>query len=74
MSFLDDDEDLDDIDDDEYVDAVKMERLRRAELQSRRMTVQQYMEFSGARGVSFAKGAKVTFCGLAKQQHTFNPC
>lgn len=59
MSFLDDDEDLDDIDDDEYVDAVKMERLRRAELQSRRMTVQQYMEFSGARGVSFAKGAKV---------------
>ena len=45
-----------DNDDDDYVDAVKMERLKRAELQSRRMSVQQYLEFAGARGVSFGRG------------------
>ena len=49
---------MDDLDE-EGVDAVKLERLRRAELQSRRMSVPQYMEFSGARAVSFGKGAKV---------------
>jgi len=54
LSYLDGDDDLDDVDDD-YVDGVKMERLRRAEIQSRRMSVQQYMEFTGARGVSFGK-------------------
>ena len=43
------------------VDLVKLERLRRAEMQSRRMSVQQYMEFSEARGVSFGKKAKVSF-------------
>lgn len=46
-------------DDDDSVDVVKMERLRRAEMQSRRMSVQQYMEFAEARGVSFVKQPKV---------------
>ena len=51
-------EEMDDLDE-EGGDPVKLERLRRAELQSRRMSVPQYMEFSGARAVSFGKGAKV---------------
>lgn len=50
-------EEMDDLDE-EGGDPVKLERLRRAELQSRRMSVPQYMEFSGARAVSFGKGAK----------------
>jgi len=45
-------------DDDEDVDVVKMERLKRVEAMSRRLSVQQYLEFTEARAVTFAKGAK----------------
>ena len=60
LTYIDDGDDgVVDDDDDELVDVVKMERLRRAEMQSRRMSVQQYMEFAEARGVSFVKQPKV---------------
>lgn len=60
LTYIDDGDDgVVDDDDDESVDVVKMERLRRAEMQSRRMSVQQYMEFAEARGVSFVKQPKV---------------
>jgi len=63
LTYLDDGNDdvlfnYNDDDDEEIVDSVKMERLRRAEIQSRRMSVQQYMDFAEARGVSFGKKAK----------------
>jgi len=60
LTYIDDgNDDVLHNDDDEAVDSAKMERLRRAEMQSRRMSVQQYMEFAEARGVSFGKKAKV---------------
>lgn len=54
-----------DEEDSDSCDPIKMERLRRAEAQSRRMSIQQYLDFAEARQVSF--GQKNKKCNKFKE-------